>query len=180
MIDGNYYGSQKMMTWVEMMQYVAINDSGAKGSYVRRPFVSLIPVVESPNAHGSMLVYYNDKKGAPLGKGERVRETDGPMYSLVKQFQKGLAPYFWCKYLGDQCNLRKRCLEKWMECFENQDCVGWEETEWDPTTGKVTNKFLDRETFYTDTVLRQRICSNEDRQLEGSQHTSSQQRGSRC
>ena len=49
---------------------------------MRRPFVSLIPVVEGPNAHGSMMVYYNDKKGAPLGKGKRVRETDGPVYSI--------------------------------------------------------------------------------------------------
>ena len=114
-----------------------------------------MPVVEGPNAHGSMMVYYNDIKRTPLGKGKRVRETDDPVYSLVKQFKKGLAPYFWCKYLEDQCNLRKRCLEKWMECFENQDCVGWEETEWDCTTGKVTNKFLNRETSYTDTVDRE-------------------------
>ena len=42
-----------------------------------------------------------------------------------------------------------------MECFENQDCVGWEGAEWDPTTGKVTNRFLNRETPYIDTVDRE-------------------------
>ena len=42
-----------------------------------------------------------------------------------------------------------------MECFENQDCVGWEKTKWDRTTGKVTNKFLNRETSYTDIVDRE-------------------------
>ena len=30
MIDGNYYGSQKTMTWAKMMQDVVINDSGVK------------------------------------------------------------------------------------------------------------------------------------------------------
>ena len=115
----------------------------------------LIPILEGPNASGSMLVYHNDKKGAPLGKEKRVQETDGPVYSLVKQFQKGLAAYFWSQYLKDKCKLHPRCLEKWMSCFEGQDCVGWEQTEWDHTTGKVTNKFLTRETLYTDAVDRE-------------------------
>ena len=102
MTDGNYYGSQKAMSWAEIMQDVVINDSGIKGSCARGLFVCLIPIVEGPNAQGSMLLYYNDKKGAPLGKGKRVQETGGPVYLLVKKFQKGLAPYFWLNLLADR------------------------------------------------------------------------------
>ena len=68
--DGNYYGSQKGMSWAEMMRDVVIN--GVKGSCERCPFACFIPIVESPDAQGSMLVHYIDKKGAPLGKGKRV------------------------------------------------------------------------------------------------------------
>ena len=126
-----------------------------KGAVSDTPFVCLIPIVEEPHASGSILVYHNDKKGAPFGKVKQVRETDGPVFSLVKQFQKGLAAYFWSQYLKHKCNLHPRYLDKWMNCLEDQDCVGWEQTEWDHTTGKVTNKFPTKETSYIDAVGRE-------------------------
>ena len=73
MNDGNYYGSEKTMTWAQMLRDVVINDPGVKGSCVRRLFVCLVPIVEGLHASGSMLVYHNDKKGSPLGKGRLVR-----------------------------------------------------------------------------------------------------------
>ena len=129
MNDGNYYGSQKTITWVEMMRDVVINDPGVKGSCAICPFMCLIPIVEGPHALGSMLVYHNDKKGAPFGKGKRVREIDGSVSSHVKQFQTGLASYFWSQYLKHKCNLHPKCLDTRMSCFDGQDCVGWEHTE---------------------------------------------------
>ena len=154
MTDENYYGSQKAMIWAEMMRDVVINDSGVKGSCVRRPFVCLMPIVEGSNAQRSMLVYYSDKKGAPLDKGTRVRAKDGPVYSLEKQLQKGLAPYFWCKYLEDKCKLHQRCVEKWMNCLRVKTVlVGSKQSGITPH--KVTNKFLNRETSCNDAVDRE-------------------------
>lgn len=140
------------MCWSQMIRDVVLNDPSVKGSYIRQPFVNVIPIADGPHAGSSTLVYHNDRKGSPIGKGKRVRETDGPVYELVKNMEGRAAPYFWSKYIRERAQLQRQCVAKWMNCWDSADCIGWENTTWDLATGKVANKFLTRESSYADAV----------------------------
>ena len=81
-----------------------------------------------------------------------VRETDGPVYKLIREMEGRAAPYFWSSYLKENIKLHPKCITKSMNCWDAADCVGWEDTTWDNATGRVTNPFLTQENSYTDTV----------------------------
>ncbi len=50
------------------------------------PFESLYQISKGPDIGSSMLIYFNDRKGAPVDK-QRSRMVDGPSISLVQKLE---------------------------------------------------------------------------------------------
>ena len=71
------------MTWFQIIKDVVVNATHKRGRGHRMPFVSVTPIISGPNVDSATSVYHNNKKGAPVGKDNKQRETDSLLYKLV-------------------------------------------------------------------------------------------------
>ena len=80
------------MSWSQLICDNVVNNTSTKGSYIRQLFVNVIPVADGPNTGISTLVFHNDKKGSPIGKGKKAKETYGPGYTLIREIEGQAVP----------------------------------------------------------------------------------------